>query len=134
MIRFGQSSRQYILTGSPEFMPEEGPSREQRRQVAALEAMAARREREAAVAQAQMESALRGGGASWGMAEDAADQDAGDDLLEDLDWRVHEAAKGLTDKQTKIADKIRRLERQIAHLETESDRIRVRRSAERVMC
>lgn len=101
MIRFGQSSRRYIVTGSPEFLPEEGPNKEQRRQLVALEvggvlfdkfavsctcpgssqrrkitlflllkAMALRKEREAAIAKTQMESALNGG-ANWGFQEDA---------------------------------------------------------------
>lgn len=42
---------------------------------AVLQVLAARKEREAAVAKAQMDAALSGG-ASWGMAEDAYDPDA----------------------------------------------------------
>jgi hypothetical protein len=35
-LRFGESSRIYILTGPAELMPEEGPSREDRMKQAAL--------------------------------------------------------------------------------------------------
>jgi hypothetical protein len=38
MVRFGRSSRTYILGGPAELLPEEGLSRDQRRQLAALEA------------------------------------------------------------------------------------------------
>ena len=43
VMRFGESSRLYVLGGPAELMPEEGPSREQRQQAAALEVRAARR-------------------------------------------------------------------------------------------
>lgn len=36
MVRLGQSSRLYVFTGPGELMPEEGPSREQKHQMAAL--------------------------------------------------------------------------------------------------
>lgn len=39
-MRFGESSRLYVLGGPAELMPEEGPSREQRQQAAALEVRA----------------------------------------------------------------------------------------------
>lgn len=35
---FGQSSRMFVLTGPPELMPEEGLNKQQRRQLAMLEA------------------------------------------------------------------------------------------------
>lgn len=80
MVRFGESSRTFIFTGPVDLLPEEGPSREQRRQAAALAAMQARKEREAAVAKAQMEAAI-GGGVSWGMNEDAQEEDEEDCTL-----------------------------------------------------
>eukprot|EP00951_Prasinocladus_malaysianus_P025437 scaffold223125_cov39-Prasinocladus_malaysianus.AAC.1 len=47
MIKFGQSSRLYVLQGPAELMPEEGPSRRERREMAMLAAQQDRREREA---------------------------------------------------------------------------------------
>lgn len=38
IVRFGQSSRLYLFTGPAELLPEEGPSRDQRMQLKALEA------------------------------------------------------------------------------------------------
>ncbi len=73
VVRFGQSSRLYLLTGPPELMPEEGPSLEQRRQAKAAAVAASRRKQEAAVAEEQMAQALRGE-VTWGMAEDAVEE------------------------------------------------------------
>jgi hypothetical protein len=40
MLRFGESSRSYILCGPAELMPEEGPSKEDRLKQAALKVRA----------------------------------------------------------------------------------------------
>jgi hypothetical protein len=40
MLRFGESSRSYILCGPAELMPEEGPSKEDRMKQAALKVRA----------------------------------------------------------------------------------------------
>lgn len=44
---------------------------------------------------------------------------------EALDWRAHAANRGLSDKQQKLATKIRKLELRCATLQTESERIKV---------
>jgi hypothetical protein len=121
MVRFGQSSRLYVLQGPAELMPEEGPSAGERREMAALAVAAERQEREAQVAKAQMAAALAargvgshaGGGASWGLlGEDAEEEEdgmgVGDPDADTLDWRIYAETKGLTDKQQKLADRIRR--------------------------
>ncbi|KFM25037.1 Kanadaptin [Auxenochlorella protothecoides] len=90
-----------------------------------LPAMAARKEREAAIAKAQMESAI-GGGASWGFSEDAVEDT---ENLEALDWRAHAANRGLSDKQQKLATKIRKLELRCATLQTESERIKAKQGS-----
>ena len=59
---------------------------------APVQAIAARKEREAAVAKAQMDAALSGG-ASWGMAEDAFDPDAGG--LRSAEGSVKPSLKGI---------------------------------------
>lgn len=61
--------------------------------------------------QAAMEAALhRGGGASWGMgaADDLEDYVNERSKLENVNWRSHQAKHGLTDKQAKQAEKVRR--------------------------
>ena len=50
-------------------------------------------------------------GASWGLLGEEAeneDDESGGAEGEVLDWRVHAETKGLTDKQQKTADKIRK--------------------------
>lgn len=130
---FGESSRVHILGGPADLMPEEGPSREQRRQAAAMELYRRRKEREAEVAKSQMAAAIAKGaagaaGVTWGMREDAEEEidEAGDVII---DWRAHAATKGLTEKQQKIADKIRKRELRIQNLQKECDRIRTKERA-----
>ncbi|GFR41935.1 hypothetical protein Agub_g2728, partial [Astrephomene gubernaculifera] len=57
-VRFGASSRLYLLGGPAELLPPEGLSREQRRQLAALEASMRMREKEKEAAQRSMAAAL----------------------------------------------------------------------------
>ena len=42
-----------------------------------------------------------------------------------MDWRLYSQTHTLTDKQQKLADKIRRQELKIHNLQTETDRIKV---------
>ncbi|PRW44332.1 Kanadaptin isoform B [Chlorella sorokiniana] len=121
-LRFGESTRLYVLGGPDELMPQEGPSKEERMKQAALKAMAARRERDEQVSKAQMEAAL-GGGASWGFGEDAINDD---EDLDEVDWRAYAATKGLSEKQQKIADKIRKREARVQHLQREIDKIKAK--------
>jgi hypothetical protein len=93
------------------------------------QAKEARREREQQVAKAQMEAALSRG-VSWGMGEDAAPGDGSSDEGEgggnaDVDWRAYAAAQSLTDKQAKLAQKVRKREARIGNLQREVDKIRV---------
>ncbi len=84
--------------------------------------------REDEVAKAQMAAALSRG-VSWGMAEDAGEDDEEENAdmgAAAADWRAYADTQGLSDKQQKMADKIRRLSNRVANLVKESDRIRVR--------
>jgi hypothetical protein len=141
-LRFGESSRVHVLGGPAELMPAEGPGREARRQAAALEAMARRREREAAVAAAQMGAAIAGGadGASWGFGEDATGEEGAGDKGQGqggggakggegaVDWRAYAATRGLTDRQQKLADRVRKLEARVGNLSREAERIRAKQT------
>jgi pSer/pThr/pTyr-binding forkhead associated (FHA) protein len=129
MLRFGESSRIMILCGPAELMVEEGPSREQRKQAAALEALKRRKEKDAAAAKTAMAKAIAAGGGgdggvSWGFGEDA--QGDSDNEKDEIDWREHASNKGLTDKQQKIVDKIRKREARIMHLQKESEKIQLK--------
>lgn len=49
----------------------------------------------------------------------------GDHAAHAVDWRLYSQSHSLTDKQQKLADKIRRQELKIHNLQTETDRIKV---------
>ena len=55
-------------------------------------------------------------------------------ILAAVDWRLYSQAHSLTDKQQKLADKIRRQELKIHNLRTETDRIRVGATAATCTC
>ncbi|KAK9805589.1 hypothetical protein WJX72_006586 [[Myrmecia] bisecta] len=126
ILRFGQSTRMYIFNGSTELMPEEGLTRQQRQTLRALEAKEARQEREAQIAKAQMEAALHRG-VRWGMGEDAEEEPGALDAPQ-VDWRAYSSTHGLSEKQTKLADKIRKWENRIRNLQTETDRIKAKQT------
>lgn len=73
-FRLGQSTRIYVFNGPSELMPEEGLSRTQRKQLAALEYARKMQEKDRQSAKAQMAAAVAGD-VTWGMGEDAADMD-----------------------------------------------------------
>ncbi|GIL77354.1 hypothetical protein Vretimale_2815 [Volvox reticuliferus] len=125
-LRFGSSSRLYILEGPAELMPPEGLTRDQRRQLAALEASKKMKEKQQQAAQRSMAAALSGG-ATWGMS-DGGDDDPRDEVdLEDadsIDWRALVATgHQLNDRQQKLAEKIRSKEWKLQNLKTENQRI-----------
>jgi hypothetical protein len=46
--------------------------------------------------------------------------------VEHVDWRAYAATKGLSEKQQKVADKIRKRELRVQHLQREIEKIKVR--------
>lgn len=101
-IRFGQSSRVFVVAGASELMPEEGLSRDERRRLRALEKMS-EAERTAPPSgssgahgpDASSRDAREGG--DWGM-DDEDDRPSESALkLAALDWRDHAGA--LSEKQ-----------------------------------
>lgn len=45
--------------------------------------------------------------------------------VEDVDWRAYQATKGLSEKQQKVADKVRKREARVTHLQREIEKIKV---------
>lgn len=131
----------FVFGGDQDLMPpeEEGPStlgrkdqkdqqQQQNDEAALLEAMAKRRERDAAVAKYQMQAALAsksgaGRGDSWGILDNGDDVI---DALSEVDWRAYALSNTLSDKQQKLADKIRNKESRIEHLSREIENIRAK--------
>ena len=136
-LRFGQSTRVYVLCGPAALMPEEGLSKAERQQLRVLEAAAARAEEEAMRAMALVKARAAAGGrtgATWGQdLSEAADY--GEDVgaaaalgLQDLDWRTYTGK--LNDRQEKARDKLQRKEATIANLRSEIERISVKESGQ----
>lgn len=117
VIRFGHSSRLYILQGPSELMPPERDLKsiknvKMREEMQDMEASLLRAKREASLAD----------GVSWGMGEDAIEET--EDDVDEISWQNYKGQ--LTEKQEKTRDKvIKRLEK-IANMKKEIDAIRAK--------
>ncbi|KAL6526298.1 hypothetical protein OROMI_029938 [Orobanche minor] len=115
VIRFGQSSRLYIFQGPSDLMPPETDLK-------CLKNAKIRQQRQDMKASLLRAKASRADGISWGMQEDAIEED--EDDVDEITWQT---CKGqLTEKQEKTREKvIKRLEK-IAHMKKEIDAIRAK--------
>eukprot|EP00890_Picochlorum_soloecismus_P005208 jgi/Picsp_1/5689/NSC_03048-R1_adaptor protein kanadaptin len=120
----GQSTRSYILQGPKDLLPEEGMNREVKRQFKALEMFRKRKEAEEKAAQEQMRIAVSSNHESQMKIPENLEIDF---YTGEFDWRSYESDKGLTEKQQKIAEKIRKKERKIEHLKQENEKILAKR-------
>lgn len=127
-FKIGQSSRVYIFGGPPELLPEEGLNREERRRLRMLELAQKQKEKDEQLAQAQMQAALSSREVSWGMMEDAPmDEDPTRGII---DWRQYVDKHPITDKMTKLVEKIRRKEYKVNNLKKEIERIQAKERLE----
>eukprot|EP00878_Enallax_costatus_P023914 GHUV01025478.1.p1 GENE.GHUV01025478.1~~GHUV01025478.1.p1 ORF type:complete len:446 (+),score=174.04 GHUV01025478.1:427-1764(+) len=129
---FGQSSRMYVLTGPQELMPQEGLSKQQKKQLAMLEAAQARKAADEAKSRAQMEAALSGAagdGVNWGIMGDDGDFEA-QAAADNINWRSYVDKNKLSDRQQKLLDKIRKREYKIKNLEAECAKIAAKERSE----
>ena len=131
-IRFGQSSRVFVVSGAAELMPEEGLSRDERRRLRALETMSEAertKEHETRAELKKRDDATAGRrDVNWGMGDedDAPSESEAALRLAEIDWRDHAGA--LTEKQEKQKEKIRRKEEKVRALRLESERISAKES------
>ena len=123
-MMLGQSTRSYILHGPTDLLPEEGMNREAKRQFKALEMFKKRKEAEEQAALEQMRIAVSSNQGSHIKIPENLEIDF---YTGEFDWRSYESEKGLTEKQQKTADKIRKKERKIEHLKRENQKILAKR-------
>ncbi|KAG8384560.1 hypothetical protein BUALT_Bualt04G0130500 [Buddleja alternifolia] len=117
VIRFGHSSRLYIFQGPPDLMPPEADLKRLKKAKARQEMQ----DMEASLLRAKVE-ASRADGISWGMGEDAVEEN--EDEVDEITWQTYKGQ--LTEKQEKTREKvIKRLEK-IAHMKKEIDAIRAK--------
>ncbi|KAL9676973.1 hypothetical protein QQ045_005196 [Rhodiola kirilowii] len=117
VLRFGRSTRLYILQGPAELMPPEAQLKDARNRHIHEEIS----DREASLQRARRQAALADG-ISWGMEEDAIEE--AEDDADEVTWQTYKGQ--LTEKQEKTREKvIKRLEK-IGHMKKEIDAIRVK--------
>jgi len=146
-LRFGDSSRSYVVEGPSELLPQEGLSRVERRRLRELErreAEAFEREQVAIASRAAAAAGVGGAraqaGASWGMGRlDALEDEehgrlatlagAALDGVGRLDWRRYASRGELSSRQQRLAEWVRQRELKAEKLQEEVDRIEAKRGA-----
>ncbi|XP_075090844.1 uncharacterized protein LOC107771829 [Nicotiana tabacum] len=117
VLRFGNSSRLYIFQGPTDLMPPEADLKRIKQAKIREEVQ----DMEASLLRAKLE-ASRADGISWGMGEDAIEEN--EDEVDEITWQTYKGQ--LTEKQEKTREKVvKRLEK-IAHMKKEIDAIRAK--------
>ncbi|KAF5779453.1 putative forkhead-associated (FHA) domain, SMAD/FHA domain superfamily [Helianthus annuus] len=117
VLRFGHSSRLYIFQGPSDLMPPEKDLKSIRN----IKMRDERRDMEASLLRAKREAALADG-ISWGMDEDAVEED--EDDLDEITWQTFKGQ--LTEKQEKTREKVLKRLEKIANMKKEIDAIRAK--------
>ncbi|KAK9052494.1 hypothetical protein SSX86_029123 [Deinandra increscens subsp. villosa] len=117
VLRFGHSTRLYIFQGPPDLMPPEKDLKSVRN----IKMRDERRDMEASLRRAKREAALADG-ISWGMDEDAIEEN--EDDLEEITWQTFKGQ--LTEKQEKTREKVLKRLEKIANMKKEIDAIRAK--------
>ncbi|XP_016445189.1 uncharacterized protein LOC107770402 [Nicotiana tabacum] len=117
VLRFGLSSRLYIFQGPTDLMPPEADLKRIKQSKIREDVQ----DMEASLLRAKLE-ASRADGISWGMGEDAIEEN--EDEVDEITWQTYKGQ--LTEKQEKTREKVvKRLEK-IAHMKKEIDAIRAK--------
>lgn len=117
VLRFGHSTRLYIFQGPTDLMPPE----KDLQSVKHLKIRQEKRDMEASLLRAKREAALADG-ISWGMDEDAIEEN--EDDLEEITWQTFKGQ--LTEKQEKTREKVLKRLEKIANMKKEIDAIRAK--------
>ncbi|CAI8591992.1 unnamed protein product [Vicia faba] len=117
VIRFGRSTRMFIFQGPSELMPPEANIK-LKREIKLREALL---DRETSLRRAKMEASAAEG-ISWGMGEDAIEED--EDDVEEITWQSYKGQ--LTEKQEKTREKIIKRTEKISNMKKEINSIRVK--------
>ncbi|KAL2620656.1 hypothetical protein R1flu_000861 [Riccia fluitans] len=122
VVRFGLSTRLYHFQGPTEFMPQEGLSKAERHAVRMLELAQEKAEKEQSLLRASR-NAASADGATWGMQEDAVEEDEEEDT-EEITWQNFKGE--LTEKQQKTLEKVHKRQEKLANLKKENDAIQAK--------
>ncbi|XP_076883354.1 uncharacterized protein LOC143532088 [Bidens hawaiensis] len=117
VLRFGHSTRLYIFQGPSDLMPPEKDLKSIRNMKIGDE----RRDMEASLLRAKREASLADG-ISWGMDEDAVEEN--EDDLDEITWQTFKGQ--LTEKQEKTREKVLKRLEKISNMKKEIDAIRAK--------
>uniref|UniRef100_A0A1J3GNL3 Kanadaptin n=1 Tax=Noccaea caerulescens TaxID=107243 RepID=A0A1J3GNL3_NOCCA len=117
VIRFGGSTRLYIFQGPSDLMPPEKDLQLYREAKQRLELS----EREASLRRARQQASMADG-VSWGMGEDAIEEEEED--VEEITWQTYTGE--LTPKQEKTKEKVLKRLEKIGHMSKEVSAIRAK--------
>ncbi|KFK33222.1 hypothetical protein AALP_AA6G346500, partial [Arabis alpina] len=117
VIRFGGSTRLYIFQGPSELMPPEKDLQLIREAKLRMEMS----EREASLRRARQQASMADG-VSWGMGEDAIEEE--EDDVEEITWQTYTGE--LTPKQEKTKEKVMKRLEKIGHMKKEVAAIRAK--------
>eukprot|EP01018_Ginkgo_biloba_P026214 Gb_36776 [translate_table: standard] len=126
VFRFGHSSRLYILQGPTELMPPEHSIKGERQSFHETADDQERDDMEASLLRAKREASVVDG-ISWGMMEDAFEEDAKENE-EEITWQTFKGQ--LTEKQQKTRDNILKRNEKVANLKKEIDAIQAKEIAQ----
>ncbi|PKA67286.1 FHA domain-containing protein DDL [Apostasia shenzhenica] len=116
VLRFGHSSRLYILQGPSELMPPEGDLEKLRKD----KIQTIIQDREASLLRAREEASLANG-ISWGMTEDIIEEDT-ENGADEITWQNYKGK--LTERQEKTQSKIIKRMEKVSNMKKEIDAIR----------
>ncbi|XP_071701975.1 uncharacterized protein [Rutidosis leptorrhynchoides] len=117
VLRFGHSTRLYIFQGPSDLMPPE----KDLKSIKSVKMREERRDMQASLQRAKREAALADG-ISWGMDEDAIEEN--EDDLDEITWQTFKGQ--LTEKQEKTREKVLKRLEKIANMKKEIDAIRAK--------
>lgn len=121
VLKFGLSSRLYVLQGPTELMPKEGPTKAQKQLLRQSQTGSDLVDQEASILRARRE-AMQMEGATWGMMEDAVEDETQE--VEEITWQTFKGQ--LSEKQQKTLEKIHKRNEKISSLKREIDAIQVK--------
>lgn len=117
VVRFGLSTRLYILQGPNDLMPPEADLERIRKAKIQREKL----DMQASLSRAKRDASLSEG-ISWGMDEDAIEDN--EEEIDEITWQTYKGQ--LTEKQEKTREKVLKRLEKIAHMKKEIDAIRAK--------
>ncbi|GLJ06970.1 hypothetical protein SUGI_0054360 [Cryptomeria japonica] len=126
VLRFGHSSRLYIFQGPTELMTKERLTKGRSQSLSGSHSLEEMDDMEASLLRAKREAELADG-ISWGMMEDAIEEDTKEED-EEVTWETYKGE--LTEKQNKTRDKIIKRNEKVANLKKEIDAIQAKEIAQ----